>query len=320
MKNLAPVAVTSRSFSRHPILRRELLEKYEKVTFNDEGLSLHGPELVDFLRGHAKAITALERIDAAVLNSLPELRVLSKYGVGIDMIDLDAVRAHGIQFGWTGGVNKRSVSELVICFAIVLLRHVVETRDEVLAGVWRQKVGGYLSGRCVGIIGCGHVGKDLAQLMVGFGSRVLAHDQVDFPDFYAETGVEPTPLEDLIRQADIVSLHLPLDNSTRGILGKTRLELMKPNAILINAARGGLVDEDHVKQMLIDGRLAGAAFDVFGQEPPDDYELLKLPNFIVTPHIGGSAEEAILEMGRAAIRGLDHPANEADLFTIGVNS
>jgi phosphoglycerate dehydrogenase-like enzyme len=311
------VAVTSRSFSRHPVLRAELIERYPNTTFNDDGLSLRGEALVEFLRGHAKAIIALEPIDDALLDALPELKVLSKYGVGIDMIDIDTLRARGIQFGWTGGVNKRSVSELVICFAIALLRHVLPARGEVLEGTWRQHVGGHLSNCCVGVVGCGHVGKDLARLLTAFGCQVLVHDRLDFPDFYAETGVEPVSLADLLRRGDVVSLHLPLDSSTRGMLNAVRLGMMKPGAILINTARGGLVDEDQVKRMLIDGRLSGAAFDVFNQEPPDDQELLNLPNFIVTPHIGGSAEEAILAMGRAAIRGLDESASEADVSSFG---
>ncbi len=312
------VAVTSRSFSRHPVLRAELIERYPNPTFHDDGLSLRGEALVEFLRGHVKAIIALEPIDDALLDALPELKVLSKYGVGIDMIDLDALRARGVQFGWTGGVNKRSVSELVICFAIALLRHVLPARCEALEGSWRQHVGGHLSDRCVGVVGCGHVGKDLARLLTAFGCQVLAHDWLDFPDFYAETSVEPVSLAELLRRSDVVSLHLPLDSSTRGVLDAARLAMMKPGAILINAARGGLVDEDQVKRMLIDGRLSGAAFDVFNQEPPDDRELLNLPNFIVTPHIGGSAEEAILAMGRAAIRGLDEPASEADISSFGM--
>jgi len=126
-----------------------------------------------------------------------------------------------------------------------------------------------------------------------------------YGDFYAEYGVEAIGLEDLLARADVVTLHVPLDDSTRGLLTSARLALLKPSAILINAARGGLVDELALKQALFEKRLAGAAFDVFSEEPPVDMELLNLPNFLATPHIGGSAAEAILAMGRAAIQGLD---------------
>ncbi|NQV83521.1 MAG: phosphoglycerate dehydrogenase [Rhodospirillales bacterium] len=302
---MTSVAVTSRSFSRNPVLRDELLERYPNTTFNDDGLKLAGDELVAFLKGHDRAITALETLDAKVFAELPELKVLSKYGVGFDMIDLGAMTKAGVKLGWSGGTNKRSVSELVISFAVQLLRHTPRAEREVINGTWRQHVGRQLSQRTVGIIGCGYVGKDLAVLLRAFGCRVLAHDILDFSDFYTEHAIEPVGLEDLLQQSDVVTLHLPIDNSTRNILSAERLALMKPDAIVINAARGGLLDEDALKAALTEGRLGGAALDVFVMEPPEDQELLELPNFIVTPHLGGSAEEAILAMGRAAIQGLD---------------
>jgi len=299
------VAVCSRSFSRNPALRAELLERYENVTFNETGRQLDGDDLVDFLRGHDRAITALERIDDYVLSRLPELKAIGKYGVGLDMINMSAMRVHGKRLGWTGGVNRRSVSELVIAFAISMLRHVPAVSREVLSGTWHQLVGGELSGRTVGIIGCGHVGKDLVQLLQPFGCPILVNDIRDYPDFYETHGIKPVALEELLAQSDVVTLHVPLDESTRGMLDKRRLALMKPTAILINAARGGLVDETALKRALMEKQLAAAAFDVFSDEPPQDAELLNLPNFLATPHIGGSAEEAILAMGRAAIDGLD---------------
>ena len=299
------VAVTSRSFSRHPVLRRELQERYPDAVFNDDGLKLAGKELVAFLSGAEKAITALETLDAALFAALPDLKIFSKYGVGFDMIDLDAMTDADVKLGWTGGTNKRSVSELVISFAVQLLRHTLKAREEVLKGTWQQHIGRQLSQCTVGIIGCGYVGKDLAVLLRAFGCKVLAHDILDFPDFYAEHGVEPIGLEALLKASDVVTLHLPIDDSTRNMLSADRLQLMKPDAILINTARGGLLDEGALKAALKEGRLAGAALDVFVMEPPEDRELLELANFIVTPHLGGSAEEAILAMGRAAIDGLD---------------
>jgi len=299
------VAVCSRSFSNNPVLRAELRARYQQVTFNDAGLQLKGDTLVAFLSGHEKAITALETIDDSVLSRLPGLKVISKYGVGLDMIDMAAMRAHGKRLGWTGGVNRRSVSELVISFAIAMLRHVPAANREVLSGVWRQHVGGQLTGRTVGIIGCGHVGKDLVLLLKSFDCPVLVNDIRDYPDFYSAHGVEPVGLETLLARSDIVTLHVPLDESTRGMLDARRLAMLKPTAVLINAARGELVDELALKQMLQDKRLAAAAFDVFAVEPPRDRELLALPNFLATPHIGGSAFEAIVAMGRAAIDGLD---------------
>lgn len=299
------VAVTSRSFSKNPVLRDELCHIYANVKFNDEGLKLEGASLVAFLEDHEKAITALETIDEQVLSNLPELKVISKYGVGLDMIDQQALRKHCVSLGWTAGVNKRSVSEMVVSNIVALLRFVPKSNREILAGTWRQIKGTLLTEKTIGIIGCGNIGKDLVKLLQPFDCNILVNDIIEYPAFYAQYSIESTDIEDLLSRSDIVTLHVPLDDSTKNILNKQRLQLMKPNAVLINLARGGLVDEVKVKELLMEGKLAGAAFDVFNEEPPKDQELLNLPNFLATSHIGGSSEEAILAMGRAAIRGLD---------------
>jgi phosphoglycerate dehydrogenase-like enzyme len=299
------IAVTSRSFSRNPQLRAELLQRYPRVTFNDAGLQLAGAALVAFLRGHSKAITALERLDEPVLAQLPELEVIAKYGVGLDMLDLGAMRRLGKRLGWRPGVNRRAVAELALALAIVMLREVPAAHRELLAGTWRQRSGGLLSGRTVGVVGCGCVGQELVRLLEPFGCVILVHDIVAYPEFYARYAVEPVGLHELLRRADVVTLHVPLDESTRDMLTRSELELMKPSAVLINTARGGIVDESAVRSALSSGRLAAAAFDVFGEEPPTDAALIGLPNFLATPHIGGSAHETMLLMGRAAIDGLD---------------
>ena len=316
---MSRVAVCSRSFSRHPILRRELVARYPNATFNDAGASLVGGALIDFLSGHDKAVIALERIDADVMAALPDLRVISKYGVGFDGIDLDALINTRVELGWTGGVNRTSVAELVIGFAISLLRLVPQANAEVRAGTWKQAVGRQLSARTVGIVGCGHVGKELARMLrAGFGCEVLLNDIEDRTEFARAVGAAQVDLPTLLNRADVISLHLPLDVTTRGLFDAETLAQMRPDAILINTARGGLVDELALERALGAGFLAGAAFDVFAVEPPEDNALIALPNFIVTPHIGGSAEEAILAMGRAAIDGLgDHRLPERGAFPPG---
>lgn len=299
------IAVTSRSFSRHKVLRAELLEKYENVVFNDEGVTLAGDALRAFLKGHDRAIIALEKLDRDTIAALPDLKVVSKYGVGIDNVDLDALRDHGKNLGWRGGVNKRSVSELALSFMISLMHLVPFAGSEVKAGKWYQVMGRQLTGKTVGIIGCGHVGKDLVGLLKPFDVRVLAHDIVNYAEFYAANGVTAVDMDTLLAQSDIVTLHLPNHESTRNILTVERIARIKPGAVLVNTARGGLVDEAAVKAALKSSQLAGIAFDVFAQEPPQDAELIAMPNVLATPHIGGSAEEAVLAMGRAAIEGLE---------------
>ena len=313
MKDNTPIVVASRSFSNHRVLKKELLERYSNIRFNEQGVTYSGEALVGFLKGAVKAITGLEVLNGAIFSALPGLKVISKYGVGLDMIDLKAMESHGVLLGWTGGVNKRSVSELVLSSMIALLHRVPEASAEVKAGKWRQLKGLQLSGKTVGIVGCGQVGKDLAVFLRAFGCRVLSHDIADFPAFYVENQITPSSLDDLLRESDIVTLHLPLNRLTRNIISSEKLKLMKHGAYLINAARGGLIDELALKAMLKNGRLAGAFLDVFSEEPPADTELLRLPNILLTPHIGGSTEEAQLAMGRAAIKGLDRAARVSEL-------
>lgn len=299
------VAVCSRSFSKHPILRAELLERYPHTRFNESGAALKGQDLIEFLGGQEKAIIALEPIDEETLKALPDLRVISKYGVGFDKLDLVALREHGIHLGWTPGVNKRSVSELALCFMIALLRHIPESDRTIRSGAWCNQPGRLLSERVVGLVGCGHVGKDLGRILRAFGARVIANDLVYDETYHAQTGVEQADLSTLISQSEIISLHLPLDETTRMIIGAAELAAMRPDALLINTARGGLVDETALANALHEKRIGGAAFDVFEMEPPDDNPLMRLDRFLATSHLGGSTEESILAMGRAAIEGLD---------------
>lgn len=302
----AAVAVASRSFSRNPILRQELLDRYPRSRFNDEGPAvLSSDALVQFLRGHSKAITGLEVLDEAVFRAVPELRLVSKYGVGLDMIDLDAARRHGVSVRWTPGVNRQAVAELAICFMIALCRSVVPLASDLAAGGWRHSGGRQISSSTVGIVGCGHVGQQVARITRAFGATVVAHDIRAYDDFYRDSGVTPVTLDVLLQRSDIVTLHVPLDASTRGLIGARALDLMKPDAFLVNTARGGIVDEQALKRALVKHRLGGAAFDVFAVEPPVDRELLRLPTFIGTPHVGGGTREAVLAMGRAAIDGVE---------------
>ena len=300
------VAVASRSFSKHPILRGKVLKNYPDAKFNDQGLSLSGDSLVEFLSGYEKAITALEVIDDSILSKLPNLKVIGKYGVGLDMIDLHAMKDRGVKLGWTGGANKRSVSELVISFSVYLLHRVAFANAEVRKGEWYQVKGRQLSDCTFGIVGCGHIGKDLVKLLKPFGCNILAHDIIDYKEFYQENDVTSVGLDELLQRSDVTTLHLPKNDSTYNILNKDRLQLLKKDAVLINLARGGILDESALKKMLIEKRIAGAALDVFSVEPPIDTDFAHLDNVIITPHIGGSTEEAILAMGLAAIDGLEN--------------
>ena len=300
------VAVCSRSFSKNEDLRKEILSRYKHVKFNDQGLTLEGKVLIDFLQGHSKVIIGLEKINDSILDLLPKLEVVSKYGVGTDMIDFQAMKKLKVKLGWSGGVNRRAVSELVICYAISILRDVPIANKEVTEGIWKQHKGNLLSEKNFGIIGFGNIGQDVARLLEPFACKVLVYDIVDISNQSFSSNVEFVTLDYLLKNSDLVSLHLPLNDDTALILNKKRLNMMQKHSVLINLSRGGLVDEDALKEALMNYKIRGAAFDVFAEEPPKDHELLNLDNFLSTPHIGGLAKESIMAMGYAAIDGLDN--------------
>ena len=305
------IAVCSRSFSRNQTLRTELLSRFPCSKFNDAGVSLRDESLVEFLAGCDGAIIALEDITESVLRQLPTLRVIGKYGVGINNIDLQACLDHSVEIGWRGGVNASAVAELAITMILSLIRLVPESQDIARRGGWKQVVGRQLSGKTVGIVGMGNVGKKLIDLLAPFDVDVLAND-IEFDDEFASIrGVAKVELASLLRDSDVVSLHVPLTHKTRKLISKKELQTMRPGSILVNTARGGVVDEASALVALAEGRLAGLGFDVLSEEPPSNTEWFANPRVMVTTHIGGSSDDAILNMGRAAIDGLiNHkPAN-----------
>jgi phosphoglycerate dehydrogenase-like enzyme len=303
------VAVCSRSFSRNEILRKELLEEYQHVTFNDKGISLIGDKLEHFLKGQDKAIIALEPITDQLLCKLPELKVISKYGVGLNNLSKSDLIKHSIKLGWEGGVNKRAVAELTIGFMLSLMRDLSNHGTNLRNNIWEPKVGKDLSSQTVGIVGCGHIGKELVRLLQPFGCKILVNDILQDQEFYSDFSMEVVSKDELLSQSDIVSLHIPLCDSTNYFISKDELSKMKKSAVLINCARGGLVNEEHLFESLKENRIAGAYFDVFDIEPCNNNNLLGLMNFHATPHLGGSTIESILKMGRSAIRGLSSYKN-----------
>lgn len=296
------VAVTSRSFSKNPILRQRLQDHFAYVKFNEEGIKLTDETLIHFLSGATRAIIGLEKIDDNLLKNLPELKVICKVGTGTDKIDFDAIERRKIIFTATPGVNKRSVSELVLGLIFTLQRRLPTIQSMVKQGTWQQPAGRLLSNKTVGIIGFGAVGQDLSTLLTVFECNCLIYDVKIHEHLMPH--VSQVDLKTLLRESDIVSLHIPLTPTNYHFLGMNELLLMKHGAILINTARGGLIDEDALYTVLVNGGLSAAALDVFEEEPKIPEKLLALANFFATSHIGGSTEEAIHAMGMLAIEKL----------------
>jgi len=295
------IKVTSRSFSRHRVLKQELLDIFPNSIFNPNGPTTGLCDLVGFLNDADGVILGLEKMDRSVLVQLNNLKIVAKYGVGLDNLDVEAAKELGIAVGWTGGVNKRSVSEQALGFMLGLSRNLFFSSFPLKNGKWEKEGGRLLSGSCVGIIGCGHIGTDVIHLIQPYNCRILIYDLLDKKGVVDTYRVTQVPLGKLLTEADVVSLHVPLTEITHFMVNEEFLQKMKPTAHLVNNSRGPVVKQQALKKALKQNIIAGAALDVFEPEPPDDLEFLALPNLMVTPHIGGNANEAVLAMGRSAI-------------------
>lgn len=301
------VAVPAISFCQQEELVARLLESYPDARLNLECVPHYRTEegTVAFLRGCEGAIVSFEPINDRVLSALPDLRVVSKLGVGLDRIDPAAMRKHGVRLGWTAGVNRTAVAELTIALMLAALRDVIPLNLAIRRGERPlQRLGRQLSGRVVGIHGCGNIGKEVVRLLQPFECEVLSCDIRDYPDFYREYGVKAVSLDEMLNRSEIVSIHLPVTDLTLGLYDAATLSRLRAGAVLLNTARGRIVDEAALRECLKRGDLSAAAFDAFALEPPEDDELLNLPNFIATPHIGASTAEARWRMGTTAIEGL----------------
>lgn len=294
-------AVSAASFCKNSQLIEELTADFPDAKLNRTGSVIQGQELIQFLSGYRAAIVGTELISEQILDSLPSLEFIAKYGVGLDNIDQQALKRRGIGLGWTGGVNRRSVSEMALAFMIGLCRNLFLTSTKLRGGKWDKRGGFQLSEKTVGIIGCGHVGHDLLQLLQPFGCNVLIYDILDKSDVCKEFGARQVSLDELLETSDVVSLHVPLTDQTREMVNATFLQQMQNHAYLINTSRGYVVKESDLSAALKSGVIAGAALDVYQREPADDLGFLSLPNLVCTPHIGGNAVEAVLAMGRSAI-------------------
>jgi phosphoglycerate dehydrogenase-like enzyme len=307
LKKIDKIAVCSRSFSQNGSLRSALTEKYEHVKFNDDGVSLSGDSLVHFLEGYDGAIIALESLDRYVLSQLHDLKFVGKYGVGLDKLDLDAMAKYGVMLGWTPGVNAQNVAEYTVAMCLNMLKQIPKSMQVASEGHWHQVKGYQLSTMTYGILGCGHVGRALVRLLKGFGCKILICDIKDFSDYCNDNDLEQVSLGELAERSDVLSIHIPKNDTTTEILDESLLMKMKRGSYVLNSARGGLIDESGILRLLESGHLAGAAFDVLAEEPPLDTRVIDHEKTLVTTHIAGSSHEAILAMGLAAISGLtDH--------------
>jgi D-3-phosphoglycerate dehydrogenase len=296
--------VTPTSYGKNdPRLRTELEALVGQVTYNPTGKPLTSAEVAHLLPGMDGYIAGLDAIDAAALQAADRLKVISRYGVGVDNVDLNAARRRGIIVTNTPGANSVSVAELALGLMLALARQIPEAVEAVHQGKWPRYAGLSLEGKTVGLLGLGAIGRQLARRLAGFDCRVLAHDPLVDAQTAEQLGVELTGMDEILRQADFVSLHLPLLPETRGLVNDAFLANMKSGAYLVNTARGEIVDEAALLRALQSGHLKGAGLDAFAVEPPDAANpLLRLAQVVATPHLGAMTDGATSNMGWMALR------------------
>ena len=298
------VVVTPPAFCKSEYLKSKLSSLFPNTVYSEKNNYLSESELIGFLKDADAAIIGRDSITKATLEALPQLKIISKYGVGLDNLDIFSIKEKGVELAVTAGTNKRSVAELTLSFMLGLCHRTFIGAERIKRGEWIREGGHNLSGKTIGIIGCGNVGKEVVHLLKPFGCVILVCDIEDRSEFCRDQEVTESSIGSLIEKSDIVTLHVPLTDLTRNMIDESVLRKMQANAYLINTSRGAVVNASALHKALVSGEISGAALDVFCSEPPDDMAFLELPNLMVTPHIGGNSVEAVEAMGQAAIDNL----------------
>lgn len=253
------------------------------------------PALLDALAdANAILVRSATKVDAEALASAPNLKVVARAGVGLDNVDIKAATNAGVMVVNAPTSNIISAAELTVGHILSLARHIPAAHDSLAQGQWKRSkyTGVELYEKTIGIIGLGRIGALITARMQAFGTRVIAYDPYVTSARAQQLGVQLVSLDEVLAEADFITIHLPKTSETTGMISDNQLAMMKPTAFIVNVARGGLVDEDALYRALVSGTIAGAGLDVFSTEPPGDSALLKLPNVVATPHLGASTDEA----------------------------
>jgi phosphoglycerate dehydrogenase-like enzyme len=257
-------------------------------------------ELLEMLKGVSASLAGSEPYTRRVLDAHPQLRVIARAGVGYDAVDCAAATEHGVAVTITPNTNQDAVAEHTFCLILALAKNLINQHLGTIAQKWPRMANLPLRGRTLGIAGLGRIGKAVAIRGQCFGMKLLAYEP--FPDhaFAAKHGVTFVSFERLLKESDFVTLHLPLNAESKQLINKQTLALMKPTAYFVNTARGGLQHEGDLFEVLKSKKIAGAAIDVFEEEPPGDHPLFKLPNVVITPHAAGVDLQSRDDMARSA--------------------
>jgi D-3-phosphoglycerate dehydrogenase len=298
------ILVTPTSFKGDGPAMEELRSFADKLVFNPLGRPLTEEELIPLLPGCEGCIAGLDHFTATVLEKAPDLKVLSRYGAGFDRVDLDAAKKRGIRVCNTPGANAQAVADLTLALLLCAARRIPRLDRDTREGRWPRSTGVELYGKTLGILGLGAVGRGVAKRGSGFSMRIMAYDPYLDEEYAAAQGIIPAPFDTVIREADFLCLHLPLTGETRHIISAEVMKSMKKGALIVNTARGGLIDEDAACELLKSGHLGGLGLDVFEEEPPRPSALFTLDNVVLTPHTASHTAEATAAMALMSVRNL----------------
>lgn len=299
------VLITPRSFGKNnPALFARLEDAGLELVRNTTGSVLSETLMMEMLAPCQGVIVGIDPLGPRVLEACPELRAISKYGVGLDNIDLGLCRQMGIRVSRTIGANSNAVADYAFALMLAVARKLVVIDQACHNRDWSKITSIDVHGRTLGIIGLGAIGKLLARRAIGFEMRVLAHD-IEFDREFADRhGIERADVDTIAKEADFISLHAVLTDETRHIIDQRRLSMMKKTAVLINTARGALVDEAALLDALRSGEIYGAGIDAFEREPPEDPDWYRLDNVIMGSHCASSTIGATESMGAMAVDNL----------------
>lgn len=280
-----------------------LTESGFEIINNPYGRKLTEDEVIELAKDCVGIVAGVEPLTARVMDALPQLKVISRVGIGMDSVDLEYAKQKGIIVNNTPDGPTRAVAELTLGMTLSLLRRIPQADAALKNKEWKKQTGNLILDKKIGVIGLGRIGKLVSTLFRGIGNPVIGFDPYADAEWAAKNGVELADLETILKSADIITLHVPGNADKSPVIGAEQLKLIKPTALLINISRGGIVAEDALFEALSTGKLGGAAIDVFDQEPYAG-PLTELDNVVLTPHIGSYAEEGKLLMEIEAVKNL----------------
>jgi len=299
------VLITPRSFEHIKDKFLELLKDAEiEVVMNPYGRVIKEDEMVELVKDMDGIIVGIDPITKRVIYNASKLKVISKYGVGVDNIDLESAKERSIVVTNTPNANSNAVAELTVGLIISVLRNIPLSDRRVREKKWDRFIGYELYGKTLGVIGTGSIGKRVIKLLRGFDLNILCYDK--FPDYeWAEKeNLKYVNFDELLKRSDIITIHIPLTEETRHLISERELSLMKKTAIIINTSRGGIINERDLYKFLKEGKIYGAGLDVLEDEPPQNSPLIELDNVVITSHIGSHTQESIENMAFIAIDNL----------------